>query len=140
MSCICGVMFTAKLMYVCLYCLQTCDVDLDTGVGKTSQSAPYIIITGEAGQETTQYFIACEKAIFTEAKSILDAANARYSCCAFTSFFNPHVRAFDVQLLPCTILVSRNFEGEYTLVRHTGPKREAVILPKRCSCRSKDSD
>ena len=53
--------------------LQTCDVDLDTEVGKTSQSAPYIIITGEAGQETTQYFIACEKAIFTEAKSILDA-------------------------------------------------------------------
>ena len=73
MSCICGVMFTAKLMYVCLYCLQTCDVDLDTEVGKISQSAPYIIITGEAGQETTQCFIACEKAIFTEAKSIQDA-------------------------------------------------------------------
>ena len=58
---------------MCVYCVQTCDVDLDTEVGKTSQSAQYIIITGEAGQETTQYFIACEQAIFSEAKSIQDA-------------------------------------------------------------------
>lgn len=49
------------------------DVDLDEEVGRIEQTAPFIALTGKPGEEGAQYFIACEKAIFCESKSLLDA-------------------------------------------------------------------
>ena len=64
-------------MTVLIHCdcfiLQACDIDIDVEVGEIAQSAPYIIQTGRAGSENVQFFIACERQIVCESKSLLDA-------------------------------------------------------------------
>lgn len=53
--------------------LQDCDVNLDSEVWKIEQKAPYVVITGRPGMENSQYFIACEKVIHCDCKSLKDA-------------------------------------------------------------------
>lgn len=47
--------------------------DLEEIVGDTLQKEPYIVVTGEVGEETTQYFICAEKCLTTESISLCDA-------------------------------------------------------------------
>ena len=53
--------------------IQTCDVDIDEEVKQIGQSEPYIVATGQPGDENAQFFIACEQAILLESKSVQDA-------------------------------------------------------------------
>ena len=43
--------------------LQNCDVDLDQEVAGVEQTAPFLLITGNAGSENSQIFICCENDI-----------------------------------------------------------------------------
>ena len=71
-------------MTVLIHCdcfiLQACDIDIDMEVGEIAQSAPYIIQTGRAGSENVQFFIACERQIVCESKSLLDAIIDLIAC------------------------------------------------------------
>ena len=49
-------------------------------MGEIAQSAPYIMQTGRAGTENVQYFIACEKQVICESKSLVDAVVDLIAC------------------------------------------------------------
>ena len=68
------------LWFVFFFILQACDIDVDMEVGEIAQSAPYIIQTGRAGSENVQFFIACERQIVCECKSLLDAIIDLIAC------------------------------------------------------------
>ena len=53
--------------------LQDCDVNLEEEVRKIKQAAPYIIITGEAGSESAQYYVCCESKTWIESKNLKDS-------------------------------------------------------------------
>jgi len=55
-------------------------MDVDREVGEIAQSAPYIVQTGRAGTENVQYFIACEKQVICESKSLVDAVVDLIAC------------------------------------------------------------
>ena len=53
--------------------LQDCDVNLESEIRNIDQKAPYLVITGRPGTENSQYFIACEKVVHCDCKSLKDA-------------------------------------------------------------------
>ena len=53
--------------------LQDCDVNLESEIRNIEQKAPYLVITGRPGIENSQYFIACEKVVYCDCKSLKDA-------------------------------------------------------------------
>lgn len=53
--------------------LQDCDVNLESEIRNIEQKAPYLVITGRPGTENSQYFIACEKVVHCDCKSLKDA-------------------------------------------------------------------
>ena len=60
--------------------LQACDIDVDREISEIAQSAPYIVQTGRAGSENVQFFIACERQVVCESKSLLDAVIDLIAC------------------------------------------------------------
>ena len=69
-NCGCAVFRIIHHHWVSTICfLQDCDVNLDSEVWK----APYIVITSCPGTENSQYFIACEKVMHCDCKSLKDA-------------------------------------------------------------------
>ena len=60
--------------------MQACDIDVDMEVCEIAQSAPYIIQTRRAGSENAQLFIACERQIVCESKSLLDTVIDLIAC------------------------------------------------------------
>ena len=53
--------------------MQTCDIDINQEVQKISQSAPFIFVCGQAGTESTQYYVCGENIVICESKTYLDA-------------------------------------------------------------------
>ena len=59
---------------------EACDIDVDREISEIAQSAPYIVQTGRAGSENVQFFIACERQVVCESKSLLDAVIDLIAC------------------------------------------------------------
>ena len=53
--------------------MQTCEIDLEAEVSQIEQAAPFIVMTGIPGDETTQFFICAEKEVVMESKTLRDA-------------------------------------------------------------------
>ena len=75
-------MWIAKWICVCIYfllylsnvfCLQTCDKDIDNEISKIKQSAPYLVIIGVPGDINCQIFVCAEKETVLECRSVSDA-------------------------------------------------------------------
>ena len=53
--------------------MQTCDIDLEAEMSKNEQFAPFTVIIGIPGDETTQFFICAGKEVVMESKTFRDA-------------------------------------------------------------------
>jgi len=76
----CAMTMHSGVFMVVFMSLQACDIDVDREVGEIAQSAPYIVQTGRAGTENVQYYIACEKQVICESKSLIDAIVDLIAC------------------------------------------------------------
>ena len=87
-------------------------------MAEIDQSAPFLVFTGQAGDEMAQFYVCCEQGVLLEAKTVKDAiidliAALLYMCLtsliprvlmAFYFFFNTVFGLRDKQVVPLPAL------------------------------------